>query len=53
MIGATSGVGFMLADGRSLSRPDVVILGMLIVGIFGKIMDDVLKGIRGKLITWN
>ncbi|MGN1014834.1 MAG: ABC transporter permease [Butyricicoccus sp.] len=53
MIGATSGVGFMLADGRSLSRPDVVILGMLIVGIFGKLMDDVLKAIREKIITWN
>jgi sulfonate transport system permease protein len=53
MIGATSGVGFMLADGRSLSRPDVVIVGMLIVGIFGKLMDDVLKKIREKIITWN
>ncbi|QIB68024.1 ABC transporter permease [Aminipila butyrica] len=53
MIGATSGVGYMLSDGRSLSRPDIVILGMLIVGIVGKIMDDLLKLIREKLITWN
>lgn len=53
MIGATSGVGFMLADGRSLSRPDVVILGMLIVGVFGKLMDDILKKLREKIITWN
>ncbi len=53
MIGATSGVGFMLANGRSLSRPDVVILGMLLVGIFGKLMDDILKKLREKLITWN
>lgn len=53
MIGATSGVGYMLSNGRSLSRPDMVILGMLIVGIFGKVMDDILKKIREKLITWN
>ncbi len=53
MIGATSGVGYMLSNGRSLSRPDIVILGMLIVGIFGKIMDDFLKRIREKIITWN
>ena len=53
MIGATSGVGYMLSNGRSLSRPDIVILGMLIVGIFGKIMDDILKKIREKLIVWN
>jgi sulfonate transport system permease protein len=42
----------MLSDGRSLSRPDIVILGMLIVGIVGKIMDDLLRKVRGKLITW-
>ena len=53
MIGATSGVGYMLSNGRSLYRPDIVILGMLIVGIFGKIMDDILKKIREKLIVWN
>ncbi|MCD7855382.1 MAG: ABC transporter permease [Clostridiales bacterium] len=53
MIGATSGVGYMLADGRSLSRPDVVILGMLIVGIIGKIMDDLILKFRDKIITWN
>lgn len=52
MIGATSGVGYMLSDGRSLSRPDIVILGMLIVGIVGKIMDDILKKIRDKTVTW-
>ncbi len=53
MIGATSGVGYMLSDGRSLSRPDIVILGMLVVGIVGKIMDDLLKLAREKLINWN
>lgn len=52
MIGATSGIGFMLSDGRSLSRPDIVILGMLFIGIIGKIMDDVLKMLKGKLIKW-
>lgn len=52
MIGATSGVGYMLSNGRSLSRPDIVVLGMLIVGIFGKIMDDILKILRDKVITW-
>lgn len=52
MIGATSGVGYMLSDGRSLSRPDIVVLGMLIVGIIGKIMDDILKLLRDKIVTW-
>ena len=50
MIGATQGVGFMLMDGRSMSRPDVVILGMLLVGIIGKWMDDVLLYIRRRVV---
>lgn len=52
MIGATKGVGYMLSNGRSLSRPDMVVLGMLIVGIVGKLMDDLLRYIRKKVITW-
>jgi len=46
------GVGFMLANGRSLSRPDLVILGMLLVGIVGKVMDDFLRLLRRRLVTW-
>lgn len=53
MIAAVSGVGYMLSEGRSMSRPDIVILGMLIIGIVGKLMDDVVKWLSGRLIRWN
>ncbi|HWQ79583.1 MAG TPA: ABC transporter permease [Anaerovoracaceae bacterium] len=52
MIAAMVGVGYMLTYGRSLSRPDMVILGMLLIGIIGKIMDDILKYLTEKLIKW-
>ncbi|HEY8805579.1 MAG TPA: ABC transporter permease [Clostridium sp.] len=52
MIAATQGIGYMLMDGRSLSQPDKVILGMLMVGIIGKAMDDALKKLEVKLIYW-
>jgi sulfonate transport system permease protein len=52
MIGATSGVGYMLSDGRSMSRPDIVILAMLIIGIVGKLMDDVVRWQRRRIVTW-
>lgn len=53
MIAATKGVGYMLTDGRNMSRPDLVILGMLIIGIVGKLMDDVLKQVSIKITKWN
>lgn len=52
MIAATQGVGYMLMDGRSLSRPEIVILAMLIIGIVGKLMDDLIKKLSEKLIKW-
>jgi len=52
MIAAISGVGYMLSDGRSLSRPDIVILGMLVVGLVGKLMDDFIGWLRAKVLIW-
>jgi sulfonate transport system permease protein len=53
LIAANSGIGSMLMDGRSFSRPEMVILGMLVIGIIGKLMDDILCYISEKVIRWN
>ncbi|MDR3177995.1 MAG: ABC transporter permease [Campylobacteraceae bacterium] len=53
LIAANSGIGYMLMDGRSLSRPDIVILGMIAIGIIGKLMDDILRALSKKAIKWN
>lgn len=53
MIAATKGIGYMLSNGRSMSRADDVILAMLLIGIVGKLMDDVLKFISKKIMRWN
>jgi len=50
MIAATKGIGYMLMDGRSLSQPGKVILAMLIVGVIGKLMEDVLRKVEQKVI---
>lgn len=53
MIAATRGIGYMLTNGRSLSRADDVILAMLLIGIVGKFMDDILKFISKKIMKWS
>lgn len=53
MIAATRGIGYMLSNGRSMSRADDVILAMLMIGIVGKIMDDVLRWGSRKIMKWN
>jgi sulfonate transport system permease protein len=43
----------MLMDGRNLARPDMVILGMLIIGVVGKLMDDILRWLSKRAVKWN
>jgi sulfonate transport system permease protein len=53
LIAAQEGIGYMLMDGRSLARPDMVILGMLIIGVVGKLLDDALRLLTKKIVKWN
>jgi len=50
MIAATKGIGYMLMDGRSLGQPGKVILAMLIVGVVGKFMEDILRKVEQKVV---
>lgn len=52
LIAASSGVGFLIMDARQLSQSDVVLAGMLTMGIMGKITDDLLRLVENRLITW-
>jgi sulfonate transport system permease protein len=50
LIAADKGVGFIIMDGRELSRTDVVIAGMVTIGIIGKLMDVALKHLEARLV---
>lgn len=39
LIAASSGIGYMILDAEQLSRPDIMIVGILTIGIFGSIID--------------
>jgi sulfonate transport system permease protein len=52
LIAASSGVGFLIMDGRAVSQADLVLAGMLTMGVLGKLTDDVLRVVEQKLIRW-
>lgn len=52
LIAASSGIGFLIMDARQLSQTDVVLAGMIVMGILGKLSDDLLNTIERRLITW-
>lgn len=52
LIAAEQGVGYIIVDGRELCQPDVVIAGMISIGVIGKLMDVALKFLEVRLVPW-
>jgi sulfonate transport system permease protein len=52
LIAATSGLGYLIMDGRQLMQTDQVLVGMLTIGAMGKLLDVVLRAAENRLITW-
>lgn len=52
LVSSNTGLGFMIMNARQFGQTDVVIVGMLIIGLIGKLMDSLLKVIEGRVIKW-
>ena len=52
LVASSSGIGYMISNARNFGQMDVVIVGMLSIGIVGKIMDVLLKTVEKKVIRW-
>lgn len=53
LVSSTTGLGYLIMNARQFGQTDVVIVGMLTIGIIGKIMDSLLKWIEARVIRWN
>jgi sulfonate transport system permease protein len=52
LLGASSGIGYMLLEAQSLGRPAVVIASMILFGICGKATDFLLSVASTRLLHW-
>jgi sulfonate transport system permease protein len=52
LIAASSGIGYLIMDARQLSQSDVVLVGMITIGVIGKLMDSLIKLLENRLIRW-
>lgn len=52
LIAASSGIGYMILDAEQLSRPDIVIIGILTIGVMGTLIDWSFFGLTRKCIPW-
>ncbi|MEI7612729.1 MAG: ABC transporter permease [Betaproteobacteria bacterium] len=52
LIAATRGIGYLLTDGREISRPDIVLAAIVILGLLGKLSDTLLKNMEKRMLAW-
>lgn len=46
------GIGYMLTDARAMAQTDMVLVGMITIGVIGKIMDSLLRSAEKKIVRW-
>ena len=52
LVSSTTGLGYMIMNARQFGQTNVVIVGMLTIGVLGKVMDSLLKVVEKAVIRW-
>ncbi|MDU2065126.1 MAG: ABC transporter permease [Sporomusaceae bacterium] len=52
LIAASSGIGYLILDAEQLARPDIVVIGIVTIGLIGSLIDWIFFYITRKLIPW-
>jgi ABC-type nitrate/sulfonate/bicarbonate transport system permease component len=53
LVGASSGLGFIINDARSMLRTDIIIVGMLAIGVVGLLIDTAILALGRRLLPWS
>ena len=53
LVGATTGLGFMINDARSILRTDIIVVGMLTIGVMGLLIDLGIRWLGKHLLPWS
>lgn len=53
LIASTRGLGFLLIDGENTARPDVMLVGILVLAVLGKLSDRALRDVTHRLAPWS
>ena len=53
MTGVPTGLGSVIMDGRTLSRTDLAIVGMIVIGILGFLTDRLIVKLNNRVLRWS
>jgi len=52
MLASSSGLGYMILMGRQFARPDIIILGIVVIGAIGTLLTALLKMAEQRVLGW-
>jgi ABC-type nitrate/sulfonate/bicarbonate transport system permease component len=52
IVAASSGLGYLIMQGRMLFRPDYIIVGMVVIGLIGLALDYGLRRLQKAIMRW-
>lgn len=52
MLAASSGLGYMILMGRSYARVDLIILGIVVIGVLGVIISAIINRLERIFLGW-
>ena len=53
MTGVPTGLGSVIMDGRTLSRTDLAIVGMIVIGVLGFLTDRMIVTLSNRVLRWS
>lgn len=51
LVAAREGLGYLISDGMEILRSDLVLAGMVVIGVLGVLIDSIFQAI-GRRISW-
>ena len=52
MLASSSGLGYMILMGRSYGRVDLVILGIVVIGLLGVVISAIINSAENLVLGW-
>lgn len=52
MLAASAGLGYMILQGRQFARADIIILGIVVIGMIGVLFTSVLGAVEKRVLGW-
>ena len=52
LLASSEGIGYLIVWGRQLLQPDLIVAGMVVIGVVGVLLDLALRWIESRLQSW-